>query len=132
LVTAPGGDAGNSGTLAVLNFNNDAALVTVRRSVIAGNIVRALSSTGTAEVFGGGVLNDSLLEMDDVAVSANAALAQGPTARPRGAASGMAPASPGLPCSSRLTTTRCLATALPPVWASRPRVAACIRRLPSP
>jgi hypothetical protein len=56
-VTAPEGDAGAAGTLAVLNFNNDPSLVTIRRSVIGDNVVLARSSTGTADVLGSGVFN---------------------------------------------------------------------------
>jgi hypothetical protein len=81
---SPHGDADTSGGLAVFNFTGDPALVTVRDSVVSANATDARSSTGSATVQGGGVLNNSLLLMRNVKVSDNFAQAQGPTGAAQG------------------------------------------------
>lgn len=76
-VTTPTGLAQNAGALAVLNFNNDPALVTMTNSVVNNNVAQAFSTTGTATVAGSGVINNSLLQMNHVLVSGNIAKAVG-------------------------------------------------------
>jgi hypothetical protein len=63
----------------VLNFNNDPSLVTIRRSVIGDNVVLARSSTGTADLLGSGVFNNSLLEMLGVLLGADTGRADAPS-----------------------------------------------------
>jgi hypothetical protein len=85
-IVSPGGVAGNAGAgLVMLNFNNDARLVTVRSSVISDNTAIARTSAGTATSQGAGVFNDSLLDLDGVAVSGNTGQAIGPTGVAQGA-----------------------------------------------
>ena len=75
--TSVGGLASDAGALAVFNFSGDPELVTVRNSVIGGNVAEADSSTGQATVQGSGVFNNSLLTLDGVAVDGNVGRANG-------------------------------------------------------
>ncbi|HTQ19734.1 hypothetical protein, partial [Mycobacterium sp.] len=85
-IVSPGGVAGNAGAgLVMLNFNNDARLVTVRGGVISGNTALATTSTGSATSQGAGIFNDSLLELDGVQVSGNSGKATGPGGVAQGA-----------------------------------------------
>ncbi len=84
IVRSPHGVAQVSSGLAVLNFDGNPRLVVVRRSVIARNTARALSKTGTAKVFGAGVLNNSLLKLDRVAVRDNVGHVRGTDATAQG------------------------------------------------
>jgi hypothetical protein len=73
------GVSGNGGAgLAVLNFSNDARLVTVSGGVIGGNHATVRSLSGSATVQGAGVLNNSLLDLSGVRISGNHAQATGP------------------------------------------------------
>jgi hypothetical protein len=74
-----GGIAAVNGGLAVLNFNDDPKLVLVRDSVISGNLAVASSTTGTANVMGGGIFTNSLLELDHVTIRGNSGRALAPT-----------------------------------------------------
>lgn len=78
------GIAGVSGALAILNFNHDAKLVTVSDSVISGNIAKTTTQTGTAITQGAGILNDSLLTLNEVQVRDNSGQAHGPTSIAQG------------------------------------------------
>jgi hypothetical protein len=79
------GLASVNGALAVLNFaDHDPLPLTVRTSVIAGNLTRASSRTGSATAQGGGVFNNALLTLDRVQVSDNVVVG----AAPSGAAEG--------------------------------------------
>jgi len=85
-IVSPGGVAGNAGAgLVMLNFNNDAQLVTVRGGVISGNTAVAKTSTGSATSQGAGIFNDSLLELAGVQVSGNSGTATGPGGVAQGA-----------------------------------------------
>jgi len=85
-IVSAGGVAGNAGAgLVMLNFNNDARLVTVRGGVISGNTAIAKTSTGSATSQGAGIFNDSLLELDGVQVSGNSGTATGPGGVAQGA-----------------------------------------------
>jgi hypothetical protein len=85
-IVSPSGVAGNAGAgLAMLNFNNDAQLVTVRGGVISGNTAVAKTSTGSATSQGAGIFNDSLLDLDGVQVSGNSGKATGPSGVAQGA-----------------------------------------------
>jgi hypothetical protein len=85
-IVSAGGVAGNAGAgLVMLNFNNDARLVTVRGGVISGNTAVAKTSTGSATSQGAGIFNDSLLELDGVQVSGNSGTATGPSGVAQGA-----------------------------------------------
>ena len=53
--------------------------MTVEDSVIAGNITKARSATGSASVLGAAVFNNSLLLMRNVQISENVGRAEGPT-----------------------------------------------------
>jgi hypothetical protein len=79
------GDAGVNGALAVLNFNGDARLLTVRDTTVAGNRATAITTTGDAIAQGGGIYNDSLLALQHVDVRGNAIDAHAPTGRAEGA-----------------------------------------------
>jgi hypothetical protein len=83
-VTAVHGSAAVGAALAIFNFNKDARPTTIRSSTITGNQSSATSATGIAEVFGAGILNDSLLTLEGVQVSANHALANGTSGFARG------------------------------------------------
>jgi hypothetical protein len=74
-----GGIAAVNGGLAVLTFDGDPKLVVVRDSVISGNVAVATSTTGTANVMGGGIFTNSLLELDDVTIRGNSGRALAPT-----------------------------------------------------
>jgi hypothetical protein len=79
------GLAGASNGLAVYNFSDhEPALVVVRDSVIDRNRTVARSSTGTAMVHGGGIYNNSLLELRKVVVSSNSSAAFGPDGHAQG------------------------------------------------
>jgi hypothetical protein len=85
-LVSPRGVAGNAGAgLVMLNFNNDARLVTVRGGVISGNTAVATTSTGSATSQGAGIFNDGLLDLDGVQVSGNTGKATGPTGVAQGA-----------------------------------------------
>jgi hypothetical protein len=71
---SPTGVAGTNGGLGV--FDTD--LLTVKNSTISQNLTVARSDTGSAEVLGGGVFNNTLLTLDHVAVNRNTARAEGP------------------------------------------------------
>lgn len=84
IALSPDGNAQVSGGLAVLNFDGDPMLVTVRRSVIRGNSATARSDTGQAEAYGGGILNNSLLKLTNVVVRHNTGRAVAPEAIAQG------------------------------------------------
>ena len=84
LQRAANGDAGVNGALAILNFNDDARLVTMSDSVVAGNRAHASTTTGDATVQGGGIFNDSLLALHRVVVRDNSGRADGPSGRAEG------------------------------------------------
>jgi hypothetical protein len=71
---SPAGVASTTGGLGV--FDTD--LVTVKNATISENLTVARSDTGSAEVLGGVVFNNTLLTMDHVVVSHNTARATGP------------------------------------------------------
>lgn len=81
---AVNGQAGVNGALAILNFNNDARLVTMSHSVVAGNRAIASTTTGDATVQGVGIFNDSLLALRRVVVRDNTGHADGPSGRAEG------------------------------------------------
>jgi hypothetical protein len=81
---AVNGQAGVNGALAILNFNNDARLVSVSDSVVAGNRALASTTTGDATVQGAGIFNDSLLALRRVVVRDNTGRADGPSGRAEG------------------------------------------------
>jgi hypothetical protein len=77
---SPGGVAGTYGGLGVF----DTELLTVKNSTISKNLTLARSDTGSAEVLGGGVFNNTLLTLDHVVVSGNTARADGPDGAAQG------------------------------------------------
>ena len=83
--TSPNGAVATDGGLAVFNFTGDPELVTVENSVISGNVTQASSSTGSASVLGGAVVNSSLLLMHDVQISGNVGQVDAPTGVAQGA-----------------------------------------------
>jgi hypothetical protein len=79
--TSPNGLADTNGGLAVFYFGNPggAQLVTVRNSDISGNVTESFSKTGSAQVEGGAVFNNSLLVMRNDSVTDNVGRAEAPT-----------------------------------------------------
>jgi hypothetical protein len=79
--TSAGGLADTNGGLAVFYFGNPggAQLVTVRNSVISGNVTESFSKTGSAQIEGGAVFNNSLLVMRNDSVTDNVGRAEAPT-----------------------------------------------------
>jgi hypothetical protein len=82
---SPDGVAAGTGALAVFDITGDPTVVTVENSLISGNVVRAQSSTGSADIFGAAVLNDSLLSMHNVQIRDNLGQADAPTGAAQGA-----------------------------------------------
>jgi hypothetical protein len=76
--TTDSGNASASAGLAVYNFSDhDPLLLTVSRTVVSHNTAVATSKTGSASVFGAGILNNSLLALQNVTVSGNVGKASG-------------------------------------------------------
>ena len=73
------GAAAVNGALAVLNFNNDPQLVSIRNSRVSGNRTQAVSRTGSATTQGSGIFNNSLLRLQQVEVDRNLGTATGST-----------------------------------------------------
>ena len=84
IAISPSGDAQVNGGLAVLDFDDDPKLVTVRDSVISGNTATASSVSGSATVMGGGIFNNSLLALQNVRISDNVGRAAGPSGDAQG------------------------------------------------
>ena len=84
MAISPSGGAQVNGGLAVLNFDGDPKLVTVRDSVISGNTATASSTSGSATVLGGGIFNNSLLALQNVRISENVGRATGPSGDAQG------------------------------------------------
>jgi hypothetical protein len=82
---SPDGDAGVAGALAILNFNDDPKLTTVKNSVISGNTATATSPAGRASIHGVGIFNNSLLDLRNVQVSNNSGTATGLSGEAQGA-----------------------------------------------
>jgi hypothetical protein len=78
------GAAGVAGALAVLNFPGNPHLLTIEASTIARNTALASHPGGTAFADGGGILNDSLLELDGTVVRNNTAHAEGADGKAQG------------------------------------------------
>jgi hypothetical protein len=78
------GDAGVNGALAILNFNGDAAPVTMTDSVVAHNRATAITRTGDAIAQGAGIFNDSLLALRRVSVRDNTVQADSASGRAEG------------------------------------------------
>lgn len=76
-VSSTSGTAQGVGALGVLNFNEDAKPTVVRDSTIKGNRVVVMSDAGSALARGAGIVNDSLLVLEDVEVSGNRGRAVG-------------------------------------------------------
>jgi hypothetical protein len=77
-ITSPDGTAAVVGALGVFDFSGDPKPVVLVDSVVSGNRAVASTSTGTATSQGGGIFNNSLLELRRVVVSDNVAKALGP------------------------------------------------------
>jgi hypothetical protein len=79
--TSPNGLADTNGGLAVFYFGNPggAQLVTVRDSDISGNVTESFSKTGSAQIEGSAVFNNSLLVMRNDSVTDNVGRAEAPT-----------------------------------------------------
>ncbi len=80
------GMADTNGGLAVFFFPGlgSPQLVTVANAVINGNFTRSVSTSGSAQVEGGAVFNNSLLLMRNDQVSDNVGRAEGPTGAAQG------------------------------------------------
>jgi hypothetical protein len=82
--TTTEGPAGDSAALAVLNFNGEPHLLTIEASTFAANTTSASNPAGTAFGDGGGILNDSLLELEGTVVQHNTASAEGANGKAQG------------------------------------------------
>jgi hypothetical protein len=82
--TSDHGVAGVNGAVAILNFNNDAKLVTMHDTVIADNTTIASSRSGSATVEGAGIFNGSLLELRRVQVDNNRGVVNAPAGLAQG------------------------------------------------
>lgn len=78
VVRSPDGDALVAGSLGVFDFENSPDLLRLIDSTIAGNDAVARSDTGSATVMGGGVFNNSLLDLRRTVVSHNSGRASAP------------------------------------------------------
>jgi hypothetical protein len=99
------GPAGVSGGLAVYDFSGDPRQVTLSDSAITGNRAYAYSPTGAATGTGGGVINNSLLDLDGVTVSGNSVRTAGPAATSQGGGIWNGALLSGPPVRLRLTNT---------------------------
>ncbi len=100
------GPAGVSGGLAVYDFSDDPRHVTVTDSAITGNCAYAYSATDAATGTGGGVINNSLLDLDGVTVGGNAVRTAGPAATSQGGGIWNGALLSGPPVQLRLTHSR--------------------------
>ena len=100
------GPAGVSGGLAVYDFYDNPRLVTLRDSVITGNHAYVYSPRGAATGTGGGVINNSLLDLDRVTVADNSVRANGASAVAQGGGVWNGPLLSGPPVRLRLSHTR--------------------------
>jgi hypothetical protein len=80
------GPAAATGAVAIFYFggNGGPQLVTVKNSFIRNNITKAVAGMGAASVQGGGVFNNSLLQMTEDLVSGNLAQAAGSSSLAQG------------------------------------------------
>jgi hypothetical protein len=76
--------AAASSGLGVFDFTGNPGQVSLRRVVISGNSSLARSPHGSALVNGGGILNNSLLDLQDVQVQGNSGIAHAPKATAQG------------------------------------------------
>jgi hypothetical protein len=84
--TSASGIAATGGAIAVLNFTNDTAPVTIQGSRIDGNITESFTSSGSAIAQGSGIFNNGLLTLKDDQLTGNVARAIGPNATAQGGA----------------------------------------------
>jgi hypothetical protein len=70
--------------LAVYDFSDDPRQVTLRRVTVTRNVARAHSLHGSALVKGAGLVNNSLLDLDQVRVTHNSGVAGAPSATAQG------------------------------------------------
>lgn len=78
------GPVGVNGGLGVFDYSNNPRQVTVTDSAITGNRSYAYSAKGAATGTGGGVINNSRLDLDGVTVSGNSVSTGGPAATAQG------------------------------------------------
>jgi hypothetical protein len=112
IARSPDGYAQVSAGLAVFNFDGDPKLVVVRRSVIAANAARAVSNTGQAAAYAGGILNNSLLKLSHVVVRHNTGRAVAPDATAQGGGIWNGVLYSGPPVELTLRDTRVVANSL--------------------
>jgi hypothetical protein len=82
--SSPDGVAGVIGGVSIFNFSGDPALVTIRDSVLSANSAEADTRTGSVQVLGGGVFNNSLLDLEGVQISDNRGFGSGPSGTAQG------------------------------------------------
>jgi hypothetical protein len=78
-VVSKSGEAGATNGIAVYDFSDNPRQVTITDTVISDNHSTAISKQGSAVVYGGGILNNSLLELNQVTVRGNTGDAQAPS-----------------------------------------------------
>ena len=88
---------GATNGIAVYDFSDNARQVTIADTVISNNRSIAVGKHGSAVVYGGGIVNNRLLELNRVTVRGNTADAQSPSAIAQGGGSGTAYCCPGRP-----------------------------------
>ena len=96
-VVSKSGEAGATNGIAVYDFSDNARQVTIADTVISNNRSIAVGKHGSAVVYGGGIVNNRLLELNRVTVRGNTADAQSPSAIAQGGGSGTAYCCPGRP-----------------------------------
>jgi hypothetical protein len=102
-VLSPDGDAQASAGVAVYDFSDNPRLVTFDRVQITGNSAAAHSPHGSAESFGGGVFNNSLLSVNRTVVQGNHVVARAPSATAQGGGIWNGPFLSGPPVELSLT-----------------------------
>jgi hypothetical protein len=83
-VVSKSGEAGATNGIAVYDFSDNPRQVTIADTVISNNRSIAISKHGSAVVYGGGIVNNSLLELNRVTVRGNTAEAEAPSAIAQG------------------------------------------------
>jgi hypothetical protein len=82
--TSSPGDAAIIGGVSIFSFDDDPQLVTIRDSVFSGNTAEADSTSGSVQALGGGVFNNTLVDMRNVQVSDNRLFANGASGEAQG------------------------------------------------
>jgi hypothetical protein len=102
-VISPDGDAEASAGLAVYDFSNNPRLLTLNDVRITRNSAQAQSSHGSAESYGGGIFNNSLLAVRNSDIRGNEVSATAPSSTAQGGGIWNGPFLSGPPVELSLT-----------------------------